>query len=298
MTAIPLTVIGGFLGAGKTTLVNHLLRHADRRYGVLVNDFGSVNIDAALIAGQDGDMVALSNGCVCCDLGADFGAGLNRLAAQGLDHIVVEASGVSDPWRIAQLALIEPGFDLQPLVVLADASTLADQLDDRYIGDTVARQLRFAELLLLTKTDLLDDPEPVLARVRALRPEARVALAVNGDFPMALLSFPSTLQRASRFAAELPEQQFRRWSWTDSAPLDRDRLRALLHALPASVLRVKGFCLIGPERAPHLLQYAAERWAFTPLEAAQPTALAVIGSMAMPSDDALAAMFAAARLTP
>ena len=75
MSDIPLTVIGGFLGAGKTTLINRLLKSADRRWGVLVNDFGAINIDAELIASRDGDSVALTNGSVCCGMGEDHGAG-------------------------------------------------------------------------------------------------------------------------------------------------------------------------------------------------------------------------------
>jgi G3E family GTPase len=122
--SIPLTVIGGFLGAGKTTLVNHLLATAERRWGVLVNDFGAVNVDAALIAESGSDSVALANGCVCCAMGDDLGDALANLVARNPapEHVIVEASGVGDPWRIAQLALIEPGFSLEPLVVLADAT--------------------------------------------------------------------------------------------------------------------------------------------------------------------------------
>ncbi|MBU6500173.1 MAG: GTP-binding protein, partial [Rhodospirillales bacterium] len=150
MSLLPLTVIGGFLGAGKTTLVNHLLARATRRIGVLVNDFGAVNIDAALIAARDGDMISLANGCVCCSLGEDFGASLNRLAARvpAPEQIIVEASGVSDPWAIAQLALIEPGFTLEPLVVVVDAEAVAGQLADRWVADTVARQLAAAEVVV------------------------------------------------------------------------------------------------------------------------------------------------------
>src|ERR1700722_19550633 len=143
MKVIPLTVIGGFLGAGKTTLVNHLLHTATRRYGVLVNDFGAIVVDAALIASGNGDTIALTNGCVCCGMSGDLGDGLVRLAGRQppIEHVIVEASGVSDPGRVAELASIEPGFGLEPIVVVADASALERQLHDRWVADTVRGQL-------------------------------------------------------------------------------------------------------------------------------------------------------------
>lgn len=87
----PFTVIGGFLGAGKTTLVNHLLAGGERRYAVLVNDFGAVNVDAGLIASHDGRTLRLTNGCICCSLGEGFLTTLARVLAdpEGFDHILV-----------------------------------------------------------------------------------------------------------------------------------------------------------------------------------------------------------------
>src|ERR1700742_142139 len=105
----PLTVIGGFLGAGKTTLLTHLLKPGRSRTAVLVNDFGAVNIDAGLIARHDGATMTLTNGCVCCSIGGGFFETLGSIldAPTAFDHIVIEASGVGDPWRIAEIALVE-----------------------------------------------------------------------------------------------------------------------------------------------------------------------------------------------
>ena len=102
--SLPLTIIGGYLGAGKTTLLNHLLTQADGlRCAVLVNDFGEVNIDASLIASHEGDTISLQNGCMCCSMADGFAAALAKILnnPRGIDHIVVETSGVAEPGMIA-----------------------------------------------------------------------------------------------------------------------------------------------------------------------------------------------------
>ena len=122
--------------------MNHLLRAsseglAGRRVAVLVNDFGAVNIDASLIDSKTADAVALSNGCVCCQIGDDLTLALVRIleAPEPFDAIVVEASGVSDPWRIAQIARADPTLALEGVFVVVDASA-----DRRAIGRPAARR--------------------------------------------------------------------------------------------------------------------------------------------------------------
>lgn len=297
MNLVPLTVIGGFLGAGKTTLVNHLLRTATRRYGVLVNDFGAIAIDAALIAARDGETVALTNGCICCGMGDDLGSGLARLADRepAVEHVIVEASGVSDPWRVAQLALVEPDFSLEPIVVLVDASALLGQLRDRWVADTVRGQLRAAEVIVLNQTDRAGSLPEVRAAIAAIRPAAKLVETQFGEISADWLRFP--VPRRSRLRADSgADHRFPTWTFDSAAAFDRGRLRALLLGLPASVLRVKGFCRLGPEAAPYVLQFASGQWTLSPGDARAP-GLVVIGTPEMPDHDTLAAMFAAAVVT-
>src|SRR6201991_2688892 len=133
---VPILLVTGFLGAGKTTIVNHLLAHAEgRRIAAIVNDFGAINIDAELIAGASDGVVSLTNGCICCSLEGDL---LRTLAAilrrsPRPDSIVIETSGVAAPADIVR-NLMDPVIwreaPLETVLCVVDATTPAEKLDD------------------------------------------------------------------------------------------------------------------------------------------------------------------------
>ncbi len=159
---IALTVIGGFLGAGKTTLLVNWLRQAQgKRIAVLVNDFGAINIDAELLSTSNSDTIALSNGCVCCQIGSDLSQALLQVLdnPQPFDAIVIEASGVSDPWPIAQIALADKRLSLHGVLVMVDTAAVRAHASDPLLHDSLLRQLRAADLLVLNKTDLCNPAE-------------------------------------------------------------------------------------------------------------------------------------------
>jgi G3E family GTPase len=167
---VPFTLLGGYLGAGKTTLLNRLLTAVTgRRIVALVNDIGAVNVDAALVAEHDGATLTLTNGCVCCALGDDLVTTLEdiRSMSPAPDHVVMELSGVGEPARLAPWANTT-GFRLDGIVVVADAEQIVELAGRRYVGDTIRAQLGAADLVLLTKTDLVDDPGPAARFVESV----------------------------------------------------------------------------------------------------------------------------------
>jgi G3E family GTPase len=236
---IPFTVIGGFLGAGKTTLLNRLLRGAGgRRFAVLVNDFGTLDIDGALVAAHGGDTIALANGCLCCTIGDSLVTTLLGLLerADRFDHVVVEASGVADPGRIADLGVLDPRLVRDGVIVVVDAAEVRARAADRRLGDTVMRQLQAADLLLLNKIDLAPDRGAV-RRWLSLQAAAPILEAAQGDVPLDLLF---GLDRHGAPAASQPSDRFASWSYSWSEPVARDALLAMLREAPGDILRAKG----------------------------------------------------------
>jgi G3E family GTPase len=273
---IPFTVIGGFLGVGKTTLVNALLHQAvGLRLAVLVNDFGSVNIDAALIEGVQGGTIALTNGCICCAIGGDFAAGIATVLARrpAPDHILVEASGVADPGAIAQIAELDPDLTLAGVLVLADAETVLARLADPRLEDTLRRQLRAADLLVLGKTDLAP-AAPVAAALRPLAPRAAVVEGAALPLAVALGHHAAGPPQPAGHGASFASVTLR-----PAAPLAAASLRAALDALPEGVLRAKGVLLL--DGAPALVQRVGRRLAITSFTGAADPALVLIGTEAV-----------------
>jgi G3E family GTPase len=269
---ILLTVIGGFLGAGKTTLLNQLLRDAgDRRIAVLVNDFGEINIDAALVRFRRGEMVSLTNGCICCGIGGDFIAALAGLRdlPQPPEQVVVEASGVADPGALAVYGDL-PGYRQDAAIVVADAETVRERAADDLSGRQILGQLRAADLLVLNKTDLVD--ADALAETHAwLReiagPSTAIIEASFGELPTAVLlgvrdGWPAATRAGNGHDGhEHDHPDFETWSWTGEAPIDGTGLVEALKALPDGILRAKGLLYLQQDGASrYVMQLVGRRW--------------------------------------
>ena len=190
---IPATVIGGYLGAGKSTLVNRLLRNAGGvRLAVLVNELGDIAIDADLIEAQDDNLISIAGGCICCSYGSDLVAALMDMACRDPrpDQVLIETSGVALPGPVAAALSLIADFRRDATVVLADVTSVRRNAGDRYLSDTILRQLAEADLVLATKVDRVapEERDGVCAWLREQAPQARVLAVEHGDIPLPLLA--------------------------------------------------------------------------------------------------------------
>lgn len=261
--AARLTVLGGYLGAGKTTLLNGLLAAAGgSRTAVVVNDFGAVDIDRRLITSATEDTVELANGCICCSLQDDTSAVMTGLAERaGLDHVVVETSGVGDPAALRTWGNY-PGFVPGSTVVCVDSTAAERLLCDEFVGDTVARQLARADVVVLTKVDLTGQGQltETWQRCREHAPDAQVLESAGGDLDLNDLLRSPAPARPVVGEPDAHRSVHRSASVTGAGPVVRAALLEALQELPGSVVRLKGVvrCTDSPQLRT-VVQYAGGR---------------------------------------
>ena len=154
---IPITLICGYLGSGKTTLINQILNTPlfPKRLAILINDFGDLDVDATLIKQErnDGNIISLKNGCVCCKIQDDLVSTLEIIKSEQIDGVLIEASGIAIPNKLKKQCLV-PGYDLGRCAVTIDAQNFNTKRKDKYVGYLVEQQATEGDLLVITKTDL------------------------------------------------------------------------------------------------------------------------------------------------
>lgn len=286
---VPITFVGGYLGAGKTTAINEVLAEADRPIAVIVNDVGAINIDAKLIKKRNGDTLELTDGCVCCTSIDGFGAAFDQIRARSEPpaHVIVELSGVAEPANIVPWGS-SAGFLLDGVVVVAAVDQVVDDEMPEWIRAHLDRQLTAADLIVLTKTDISYPAVIEIARNRLASLAPGVPM-IDGGFgrrePGSLGRFLSLGGHQAGDATRVPGPTLFDFHQTDTipidGPLDRAGIDAVLDALPrhigGHIARAKG--VVDTPDGQVLIQVVGQRREITsllPSELQEPTDLVVI----------------------
>lgn len=281
---IPVTVLVGFLGGGKTTLLNRILAQADRRFAVIVNDFAELGVDAKLVRRRDEQLIELSNGCICCTLRKDLLEELKQISAlPDIDYILIESTGLGEPLPIAQTFYMD---DLQQRVRLdnlvsvidaanfwryyeSEAPEMEDDTEAVPLAPLLIDQIEFANTIILNKVDLakLSEVDALEALARQLNPEARILRAQYGQIPLDELldthrydyergfEHPDWEAEWNKTGSESDEYGFHSFVYRSEQPFTWRRFEALLQAWHPSVVRSKGLVVFA-DHEPVILQQA------------------------------------------
>jgi G3E family GTPase len=267
---MPVTIVTGFLGSGKTTLLNHILtgQHG-LKIGVLVNEFGEIDIDSQLLESIAEGMVQLSNGCICCTINEDLVAAVFKMltSEQKIDYLVIETSGVADPMPImATLA----NSDLRGLTRIDAVIGVVDaaNFDTEFYGNITARnQLVHSDVLLINKIDLVDRPQlaTVQAELALLKQDAIVLETQNCQVPLSLLldvqlAPASTQNQPYRLSDHLVVESWMSIAFEFDRPLVVTKFHGFIKGLGEEVLRSKGILWFQESEERHVFQLCGKRY--------------------------------------
>lgn len=245
----PVVLLAGFLGAGKSTLLASLLTDPpeDLTVAAIVNDVGSLPFDPSLVVEGANFEVELSNGCGCCVSTLDLAATLDRLARQGADMLVLEASGIADPLALAQMVEAEPAVELDRIVTVVDAGALEIQLANPALGPIVRRQLAAAHVVVVSKTDGVSASglAPLTELVASLAPGAPITLSSLAQVSVTPLLPESTRGARPDPIPAAPRHELVSVTVRQVRAVTVAQVESALRSASSAVVRVKGYLAVG-----------------------------------------------------
>ena len=261
---IAVHVLAGYLGSGKTTILNHLISNAQRaRLGVIVNDFGAINIDVDAVFTHRGETIGLSNGCVCCNIGDSLSDILLKLVGSETppDSIIIESSGVARPRSVAAHVHCSNKLNLAGTVIVVDALNVEEHLVDRYVGALVRAQIASASKVILNKCDCvaLDKRKDLISKIRQIAGESTPVLV--GTRPrlqhLRLSDIRVQVYRPGPTEEDdTPSSKFSSYVFRSNRPFERNRFSEMMYGLPDWAHRVKGRVVFDePGRRPFLVHF-------------------------------------------
>jgi G3E family GTPase len=256
-----LSIISGYLGAGKTTLLKHIISKLNRKFAIIMNEFGDISIDTQIIQGKNVNIAELAGGCVCCSLTGEFEEAVKEIKQKyDPELIIVETTGVAEPDALViDMSESFPDVRLDSVITVVDGDAI---IRFPSIGRAGKTQIEMADILLLNKIDLLSDVKKALVRekIRKINTKAPIIetqhCTVDVDFLFGL-----QIEHHLKKVHGKHETSFESFTIEISSPLNREKFEQLLQQLPSSIYRIKGFIKF-IEDSTYLFQYVAGRWNF------------------------------------
>jgi G3E family GTPase len=285
---IGVTVLTGFLGSGKTTVLKTLLEgDHGLRIGVVVNDLAAINIDSVAISDIAADRVDLTNGCACCSLSDDLADALREITSTRPDAVVLEASGASDPVAFAHTIGATRGCRLDGIVAIADIQTVSQILNDRSLRHLAQRQFQAAHLILLSKTDTAgpDDIATVTELLARVAPGRMILPIAHGDIDPRVLT--SAAGRGANLSPDLEERHLTLATALvqPAGPWPPRALADWLDGTRPELLRAKGW-FTSPDGRTHGLQLVGRSWTIEESASHQDPVIALIAKTESAANEA------------
>lgn len=260
---IPVHLISGFLGSGKTTLLQQLLSYCIAngiKPAVMMNEYGEINIDGELLRGQGYSVREMTNGCICCTIGATLGLAIQDVLAFKPEVIFIEATGLADPIELVDQITKE---DVLPFVRLASLIAVLDPINFTRLAEEmhsgIRQQTALADVVLINKRDLADEQtlQALTAKVRALNPRGEILWTKRGRMDYnRLLQTPGEVTRVpTRTPAAPIHDHFHTLTILCEQPFVRERFEQVMRTLPPTVWRAKGFVRFTDSDEQWMFQY-------------------------------------------